>query len=78
MQLSAHRYWTHNLETTFEGALGYEFEDKQTVWRVGLQSAYRLTSNARLTLQLDYDSSGQAANAGSSVTSLVLGVAVDF
>ena len=78
MQLSAHRYWTPNLETTFEGALGYEFEDKQTVWRVGLQSAYRLTSNARLTLQLDYDSSGQAANAGSSVTSLVLGVAVDF
>lgn len=78
LELSLHRYCTPKWETTLVGAIGYEFEDEQTVWRMGFQAAYRIDSNLRLNLQGDYDSSGQAANASGAVISCALGLAWDF
>lgn len=78
IELSVHRYWSPKFETMLVGALGYEFEDEQRVWRAGFQAAYRIDSNFRLTLQGDYDSSGQAANASGAVISFSAGLAVDF
>ena len=65
-------------ETMLVGAIGYEFKDEQSVWRVGFQAAYRLDTNLRLTLQGDYDSSGQAANASGAVLSFSAGLGLDF
>ena len=43
-----------------------------------MQAAYRIDSNLRLTLQGDYDSSGQAANASGAVLSFSAGLGLDF
>lgn len=78
LQLSVVRHWTERFQTTITGAVGYEFEDEQSVWRIGFQTAYRIRPNLRLTLEGDYDSSGQGPNAGSAMKSIWLGVAMDY
>ncbi len=78
IELSVHRHWSPKFETMLVGAIGYEFKDEQSVWRVGFQAAYRLDTNLRLTLQGDYDSSGQAANASGAVLSFSAGLGLDF
>ncbi len=77
-QISLVRHWTDRFETSLTGAVGYEFEDVQSVWRLSGQLAYRLRPNLRLTLEGDYDSSGQGANSGSAMKSIWLGVAIDY
>jgi thioredoxin-like negative regulator of GroEL len=77
-QLSLVRHWTERFQSTLTGAIGYEFEDEQSVWRLGLQLAYRFRPNLKLTLQGDYDSSGQGSNSGSAMQSIWLGLAMDY
>ncbi len=43
-----------------------------------MQAAYRIDSNLRLTLQGDYDSSGQAANSSGVVLSFSAGLGLSF
>ncbi len=78
LQLSLVRHWSERFQTSASGAIGYEFEDAQSVWRLGFHMAYRLRPNLRLTLEGTYDSSGQGANSGSAMKSLWLGMAMDY
>ncbi len=78
IQINVTRHWTEHFQTNFTGALGYEFEDQQSVFLLGFQLVYRLRPNLKLTLQGDYDSSGQGVNAFNAMKSLWFGVSMDY
>jgi hypothetical protein len=61
------RQITPRIAAAMVGGLGWEFEDEEFVYRVGLNLNYKLKDNVFIQAALDYDSSGSSTNSGSEV-----------